>query len=279
MPEMPEVEVIRRILKPQISGKKIMDVQIGNAQVIACPDAETFCTTLTDQTISNMTRRGKFLTIHFENGDQLALHLRMTGQLLVMPANEPLEKHTHLIITLDNEYQIRYIDVRRFGRFWYLHEEESDVITGQDKLGLEPFDQQLTANFLKAKLGTRKKAIKEMLQDQSIIAGIGNIYSDEILFAAGIYPESKCMELTDEDWKSLSRTIPEIISWGIDTNDMTPEEYLAGKGKEYRNIPQLRVYGRAGKPCPVCQQMIEKIVIGGRSSCYCPSCQNRYDEM
>lgn len=275
MPEMPEVEVIRRIIEPQLIDRKITAVEILNNQVIAHPDENTFAELLTGQTIKSMSRRGKYLTIHFANGDRAALHLRMTGQLLVMPQDLPVEKHTHLIVTLSDGLQLRYIDVRRFGRFWYLKSDEADTLTGQDKLGIEPFDDALTPSYLKYKLGKRKKSIKEMLHDQSIVAGIGNIYSDEILFAAGVYPETKCMDLEDSDWNKLSEKIKEVMAWGIDANDMTPEEYLAGKGKEYRNIPHLRVYGRAGQPCGGCGSVIEKITLGGRSCCYCPVCQRK----
>ncbi|RAS71684.1 DNA-formamidopyrimidine glycosylase [Priestia endophytica] len=275
MPEMPEVEIIRRILEPQIAGKKIETIEILNNQIIAHPDMETFTEILTGQTITNMSRKGKFLTIHFKSGDNLALHLRMTGRLLVMPKDTPVEKHTHLLIYLEGGNQLRYIDVRRFGRFWYLKKDETDDLTGQDKLGLEPLDEKLTSRYLKEKLGKKKKSIKGMLHDQSIIAGIGNIYSDEILYAAGIYPETKCTDMDDEEWDRLAKKIPEIIAWGIDTNEMKPEEYLEGKGKEYRNIPHLRVYGRAAQLCLVCQAVIEKISLGGRSSCYCPECQRK----
>ncbi|MEE4563913.1 DNA-formamidopyrimidine glycosylase [Paenibacillus polymyxa] len=272
---MPEVEVIKRILEPQTTGNLIETLEILNNQIIAYPDAEIFTKMITGQTIINMSRRGKFLTIHFKSGDKLVLHLRMTGQLLVMPKDTPMEKHTHLLIYLEGGNQLRYIDVRRFGRFWFFKKDEIDVLTGQDKLGLEPLDKNLTSHFLKGKLGKRKKAIKDMLHDQSIIAGIGNIYSDEILYAAGIYPETKCTAMDDEEWGRLAKQIPEVIAWGINTNEMTPEEYLEGRGKEYRNISHLRVYGRAAQLCLVCQTVIEKISLGGRSSCYCPECQRK----
>ena len=275
MPEMPEVETIKRIIEPQIAGKKIQSVTVNNVQIIGYPDGDTFTKLLTGQVIKNMSRKGKFLTFYFENYDRMVLHLKMTGQLLVTPSDYPEEKHTHLIANLSDGNQIRYIDVRRFGRFWYLKKEEDDTVTGQYKLGLEPFDGKLTPQYLKIKLGKRKKSIKEMLHDQTIVAGIGNIYSDEILSASGIYPEEKCMDLEDDDWNTLTAKIKEIIAWGIGTNQMTPEEYLAGKGKEYSNIPNLRVYGREGQICAKCGSRIERIVIGGRSSCYCPVCQRK----
>jgi formamidopyrimidine-DNA glycosylase len=275
MPELPEVETVRRMIEPQLIGQTILSVSVSNPQIIAYPDATAFAALLTGQTVRRMSRRGKFLTVHFESGDRLVIHLRMTGQLLVTPSDYPVEKHTHLQAALSVGCQIRYIDVRRFGRFWYLKADEPDSITGQDKLGLEPLDDALTKDYLKARLGGRKKSIKEMLHDQSVVAGIGNIYSDEILFEAGLYPEEKCFDLTAGDWDSLSAKIKEVIAWGIKANETTPEEYLAGAGKEYRNMPDLRVYGREGQPCSRCGAAIERIVIGGRSSCYCPVCQRK----
>lgn len=273
MPELPEVETIRRIIEPQVSGRVIKKVEVLNKQIIASSDAEQFVESLTEQKFSRMDRRGKFLIFQFKNEDQLFLHLRMTGQLLATPNDYPAEKHTHLVLHLDNGMQLRYIDVRRFGRFWYIGKDEPTDITGIDKLGLEPFDEKLTAEYLKSRLSRKKKPIKEMLHDQSVVAGIGNIYSDEILYRCGIYPETRCMELSDTDWEQLSHEIPHELSLAIEENKMSAEEYLAGKGKEYRNTSFLQVYGHAGKTCPICGSSFEKITIGGRSSCYCPICQ------
>ena len=273
MPELPEVETIKRILEPQLKGRQIVSVAVNNPQIIAYPETDIFSDALVGQTITSMSRRGKYLTIHFEGGGSLTIHLRMTGQLLITPADYPTEKHTHISAGLSDGMEIRYIDVRRFGRFWYLQADEADTVTGRSKLGIEPFDELLTADYLRSKLEKRKKPIKEMLHDQSIVAGIGNIYSDEILFSACIYPETKCSDLTAEQWKRLAKTIPEILLWGIEANEMTAEEYLAGMGKEYRNTPFLKAYGHEDKPCPNCGSLFEKIIVGGRSSCYCPTCQ------
>lgn len=273
MPELPEVETIKRIVCPQLAGRTIETTEVRNAQVIAYPKSTCFSKAMSGQVISNMSRRGKFLTIQLENGDRLSLHLRMTGQLTVVPESEPIEKHTHLIFHLSGGSQLRYIDTRRFGRFWLLRKGEADTVTGQNKLGLEPTDPAITGEYLKTLLGKRKKTVKEMLLDQAVIAGIGNIYSDEILLAAKIYPGTACRILNEYDWDKLAKKIPEIIIWGIESNNMTPDEYLRGKGKEYRNISQLRIYGRAGKPCVRCGTIIDKVTICGRTSCYCPSCQ------
>ncbi len=273
MPELPEVETIKRITEPQIRGRGVLSVDIRNPQVIAYPEQNTFAVALTGRTFFGMSRRGKYLSFDTDNGDRLFLHLRMTGQLLVTPPEYPEEKHTHLIINLSDGKQIRYIDVRRFGRFWYLKNGENTSAVGIDKLGLEPDDKNLTADYLKSKLGKKKKPIKEMLHDQTVIAGIGNIYSDEILFASRIYPEKKCCDLTDGEWKKLVAIIPNIISYYIEKNAITPKDYLIGKGKEYRNTPYLKAYGHAGKLCPVCGTVFRKLTVGGRSSVFCPRCQ------
>lgn len=275
MPEMPEVETIKRIIEPQIVGLKIDSVITNHSQVIAYPDMYRFEQETNGQTINNMSRRGKYLTIHFDSGDRLILHLRMTGQLLVTPHDYPMENHTHLIMNLSNGTQLRYIDVRRLGRFWLFGKNDIDDKSGLEKLGMEPLDNNLTAPYLVAHLSKRKRPIKEMLHDQTVIAGIGNIYSDEILHAAGIYPGKYCSDLSDKEWNSLVVKIREIIRNSIETNRMSPQEYLEGKGKEYRNMPDLRVYGQKGERCKNCGSIIEKIVIGGRSSCYCPHCQKK----
>ena len=273
MPELPEVETVKRILEPQLSGQTILSAEVLHHQIIFCPDADSFQKKLIGQIITSMSRRGKYLTVHFGSGDRLIVHLRMTGQLLVVPDDFPVEKHTHLIAKLSGGNEIRYIDVRRFGRFWLFGDGEEDNISGIAKLGLEPDDKGLTAEYLKSRLCKIRKTIKEMLHDQSIVAGIGNIYSDEILFASGIHPEKKCSDMSDEEFAALAKHIPEIIRWGIETNKMTAEEYLNGKGKKYRNTPYLKAYGREGKPCVKCGAVLEKLVIGGRSSVFCPNCQ------
>ena len=164
-------------------------------------------------------------------------------------------------------------DTRRFGRFWLLRQGETDTYTGIEKLGAEPFDLGFSGEYLSTRLGKRKKAIKECLLDQSVVAGIGNIYSDEILFAAHIRPARPANTLTKEEWTRLARMIPERLAYFIEKNAITPEEYLETKGQDYRNTPFLQVYGHGGELCPVCGETLCRTVIGGRSSVYCPACQ------
>ena len=260
MPELPEVETIKRVIEPQIQGLMIDKVNVKRPEVVAYPMADEFCGRLTGQTISYMTRRGKFLVIQLNSNDRIILHLRMTGCLLLTPADCPEEKHTHITFSLNNGKELRFSDTRRFGRFWLMKKDEADTYSGIEKLGTEPFDKLLTSKYLKALLGKRKKAVKECLLDQSVIAGIGNIYSDEILFTAGIYPARPANSLNMEEWQRLAAAIPERISYFIEVNQITPEEYLETKGQNYRNTPFLQTYGKEGKTCPKCGEIFCSIV-------------------
>lgn len=278
MPELPEVETIKNVIGPQIQGLVIDKAIVKHPKVTAYPAADEFCRLLAGQTVSHMTRRGKFLIIWLNSGDRVVLHLRMTGCLLVTPPDYPEEKHTHIILHLSNGRELRFSDTRRFGRFWLLKKGEADTYSGAEKLGIEPFHAELTAECLNVRLGKSKKAVKKCLLDQRVIAGIGNIYADEILFAAGIHPARPAMTLTMKEWERLAAAIPERISYFIDKNKITPEEYLETKGQDYRNTPFLQVYGQDGEPCPKCGQILCRIVVGGRGSVYCPACQKDFGD-
>lgn len=273
MPELPEVETIKRVIEPQIQGLVIKKVTIRRPEVVAYPDADTFCKILTGQVISEMARRGKYLMILLTDGDRIILHLRMTGGLLLTPSDYPEEKHTHIVFSLNNGMELRFSDMRRFGRFWLIGKDEADTYSGTHKLGIEPLTKAVTFEYLHSHFGKRKKTVKECLLDQSVIAGIGNIYSDEILFTAKIHPARPASSLNEKEWETLAAVIPERISYYIETNKISAEEYLQTKGRDYRNTPFLQVYGQAGKPCPKCGETLCRMVIGGRSSVYCPVCQ------
>jgi formamidopyrimidine-DNA glycosylase len=273
MPELPEVETVKRVLEPQIKGQKIRHVDISNKQVIDYPDAEAFCDNVTGQTIAGIGRRGKFLTILLESGDRMVLHLRMTGCLLIVPPEYEKAKHTHVVFTMEKGKELRYIDTRRFGRFWLLKKDEEDTFTGIDKLGVEPFDKNLTAEYLHNCLLKKKKTIKECLLEQSMVAGIGNIYGDEILFEVGICPSRPGSSLTLAECDRLANQISVTLAYFTEKNAISPEDYLAGKGRDYRNTPYLKVYGHGKEKCPVCGYSFQKIMIAGRSSVFCSNCQ------
>lgn len=273
MPELPEVETVRKVLGQQLRDRRILNVSIRKPQVVAYPQESVFKSELEGVKIETLARRGKFLITRLESGKDLVIHLRMTGSLVVIPENDEEEKHTHIVFTLDNHLKLCFSDQRRFGRMWLVGNKEEYGLTGIGKLGPEPFSKEMNAAYLKARLGKRTKAIKECLMDQNVIAGIGNIYSDEILFGAGIRPNRPAKKTTGKEWETLSQIIPEYLSFFIEKNEMSAEDYLLSKGKDYRNTPYLKVYGSAGKPCPKCGTILVRKTIGGRSSVYCPACQ------
>lgn len=273
MPELPEVETIKRILKPQLAGRTITRLTLNRPDIIEHPAPKAFAAAVTGAKIRGLDRRGKYLSVLLQNGGRIVLHLRMTGCLLATPPDWPQEKHTHLVFHLDDDSELRFIDPRRFGRFWLFPSGEEDVVSGIHKLGPEPFDQLLTAAYLSGALSRRRRAIKACLLDQSLVAGIGNIYADEILFEAKIRPDRAACTLTDEEWERLAGAIPVVVLRAVDANAMTPEEYLAGRGQEYRNTPSFQVYGHVGEPCPRCGETLCRAVVAGRGSAYCPACQ------
>lgn len=273
MPELPEIETIKRVIEPQIKGLLLEQAEVRRPEVIAHPAADEFSRRLVGQSVSHLTRSGKFLTFHLASRDRIILHLRMTGCLLFAPADFPEEKHTHLVFRFSNNMELRFSDTRRFGRVWLLQNGEADTYSGIEKLGLEPFSPDFTAEYLNAHLGKRKKTVKECLLDQSVVAGTGNIYADEILFAAGIYPALPANRLGRAEWERLAAAIPERLAYFIEVNQISPEEYWETKGQDYRNTPFLQVYGQKDKPCPRCKTALCKMTVGGRSSVYCPSCQ------
>ena len=273
MPELPEVETVKQVLAPQIKGQKIVNITVNKPEVIAHPGAAEFKNQLIGQTIKEAARRGKFLIIMLRSGDRIVLHLRMTGCLLLTPPDFPKEKHTHIIFQLSGKKELRFSDTRRFGRLWFFKKNETDTYSGIGKLGPEPFDESFSAEYFAAALKKRRKTIKQCLLDQSLVAGIGNIYSDEILFAARIYPARPAQSLTDEEINRIFGTIPKCLLYFCEKNKITPEKYLKTKGKDYQNTPFLKVYGHEGEPCPACGTKLCRIIVGGRSSVYCPKCQ------
>lgn len=264
---------MKNLLAEQVVGAVIERVIVSNSQVIDNVAADCFCSTISGKKIIAFRRRGKFMIMQLNDNTQAILHLRMTGCVLVTPPDYPFENHTHVVFSLDNDCEIRFVDPRRFGRWWLIKPDEDDIFSGIHRLGVEPFDEKLTDEYLRTAFAKRKKAIKACLLEQTVVAGIGNIYSDEILFSAGINPDCPANELDDSDWKNLAKLIPQRMQYFIEKNVVSPEEFLDGKGKNYRNTPFLQVYGHVGEPCQKCGTKLHKTVICGRSSVYCPSCQ------
>lgn len=276
MPELPEIETIRRIIGPLIIGRRIRLVDVTQPKAVATPCTESFISMLTENRFIGLERRGKFLISELEDGCRLVMHMRMTGCLLVAHPDVPPEPHTHITISMDDGMELRFSDSRRFGRFWLYGPGEDIGACGISRLGPEPFSMSFNADYLKSRIGRSGRTIKECIMDQSVVAGIGNIYSDEILFDVGIDPSRPAYSLTRDEFEILTRDIPEKLEYFTEMNAVTPDEYLETKGRDYRNTPYLRVYGHAGEPCPICRTALVKRTIGGRGSVYCPKCQSRH---
>lgn len=273
MPELPEIETVKRTLSPHLLGRRIEGVELRRAEVVKHPDAGQFAAALRGAYIQELARRGKYLLIRLQNGATLAVHLRMTGRLLCVEAERPLKAHTHLIFRLDDGRELRFSDTRRFGGLWLLQAGERDDCTGMHKLGVEPFDAVFGAEYLQQRLGRRNISVKQGILDQSVLAGLGNIYADEACFAAALLPQKCCRELSAGEWQALAAAIPPILEAAIANNGTTFSDYLDGEGREGQNMPYLNVYGRGGQPCRNCGAALEKTRVGGRGTVYCPHCQ------
>lgn len=273
MPELPEVESVRVALEAPLRGRRIEGVRLPDERCAAYPAAEAFCDSLRGREFSALGRRGKFLYATLDDGGKLVVHLRMTGRLLLAEAGEASAAHTRAAFLLDDGRELRFVDARRFGRLWLLRPSEEDTYTGMAGLGPEPDDPALNAAYLRGACGKSRRAVKACLLDQSVVAGIGNIYSDEILHVARIRPDRPACSLSTEEWTRLAEHIPRVVRFFTEKNLVTFEEYRQSAGLEYRNTPWLRVYGHAGEACDICGTALERRVIGGRSSVFCPNCQ------
>ena len=273
MPELPEVESVRVALEAPLRGRRIEGVRLPDERCAAHPAAEAFCDSLRGREFSALGRRGKFLYAALDDGGKLVVHLRMTGRLLLAEAGEASTAHTRAAFLLDDGRELRFVDARRFGRLWLLRPGEEDTYTGMAGLGPEPDDPALDAAYLRGVCGKSRRAVKACLLDQSVVAGIGNIYSDEVLHVARIRPDRPACSLSAEEWERLAEYIPRVVRFFAEKNLVTFEEYRQSAGLEYRNTPWLRVYGHAGEACDICGTALERRVIGGRSSVFCPNCQ------
>jgi len=272
MPELPEVETVKEGLKGKILGRKIIECQVRWDNIIEYPDKDRFIKEITNKTIRDITRRGKFILFHLDE-DYLISHLRMEGKYFIKKENEILNNQDNVIFKLDNGLELRYNDTRKFGTMHLVKRDELDR-TPVSKLGLEPWDKGLTLEYLKEKFN-KKKAIKTLLLDQGIIAGIGNIYANEILFLAGIHPEERGCNLLDKDILEIIKYTRDIMDRAIKLGGTTVHTYQAVDEITGRFQQELLVHGREGKDCLRCDSEILKIVVNMRGTYYCPNCQRK----
>lgn len=268
MPELPEVETVARDLRRLLCGQVIRDVQVYWERTIATPSPEEFRAGLLAQRIRGADRRGKFVVLHLGRGD-LLVHMRMTGQLLVVPADTtPDCRYLRVALTLDGK-RLLFNDMRKFGRMYLV--PDAGVALGS--LGPEPLEACFTDERLAACLRGRRGAIKPLLLQQDVVAGIGNIYADEALHAAGIAPQRQAHTLDRSEVAALHAGIRSELERGVGNRGTTLSDYRDAEGHEGEHREYLRVYGRAGRPCSRCGAEIVRCRVGGRSSFHCPRCQ------
>ncbi len=269
MPELPEVETIARDLRHDLVGRRIVDVEVRWERTVATPPAAELKAALVGLQIMGADRRGKFLLFPLSQGRTLLIHLRMTGQLHVVDAAAPLDAHTHLVLTLDSGRRLIFRDMRKFGRV-YVTSNPAEVL---GELGPEPLNPDFTSQQLAARLAGRKAPIKSLLLDQRVVAGIGNIYADEILFKAFIDPRRPGRDLLPNDVARLHTATRQVLAQAIFDRGSSLQNYRRPGGAAGQNQERHQVFRRTGKSCPRCGATIERIVIGQRSTHFCPQCQ------
>ena len=273
MPELPEVETIKRSLNSKLKDVKIEKCEVFYVGSLKSHSAEKFINEVTGEKIVEVDRRGKYLKIILENERIILVHLRMTGRLLLTAADDHITKHTHVIFYLNNGLHLRFIDIRKFGTLNLASKGELNNIRGYAILGPEPFGEDFTLEGFKETVIRRKKAIKDLLLSQEVVAGIGNIYADEILYSAGISPLRPANSLNDEELERLFHSIRVELEKGIANRGTSFKDYVDADGISGNNQDFLNVYQKAGCSCNNCGCKVVKSKIGGRSSHYCTGCQ------
>jgi formamidopyrimidine-DNA glycosylase len=279
MPELPEVETVCRglnnlTLNQEIEGSEVLlQRSLANPEVIS-----QFNQQIKGMAIAHWHRRGKYLLAQLNSGASLGIHLRMTGQLLWVNRETPLQKHTRLRLFFPAQQELRFVDIRTFGKVWFIPPNipMEKIITGLQKLAVEPLSKDFTIDYLQEKLAKRKTVIKTLLLNQEIIAGLGNIYADEVLFKSGIFPETLADKLTKNQIIKLHQAIIEILTEAISKGGTTFSDFLnlLGVNGNYGDVAY--VYRRTGQPCKICGTNIERIKLGGRSTHFCPQCQQKH---
>ena len=274
MPELPEVEVIRRGLAPPLVGRRIQRVQVGSKRLRLASPPEHLARWLPGRRLERLQRRGKYLVFHLEGGVTLLIHLGMTGRLLL---GAPLQRepHVHLVLTLEGGLTLAFQDARRFGQVLVFPPGEPLVLL--EHVGRDPFSRRVTPNWLAEIARGRTRPLKNFLLDGRLLAGLGNIYACEVLFAAGLHPETPAGDLNIDDWARVLKETRRILKRAIRQGGTTVNDYLNSHGETGLFQVELMVYGRGGEPCLHCNHLIERLVQAGRSTFFCPTCQRKTD--
>jgi len=273
MPELPEVETVRRQLEPVLTGRLFERVRIDDPRLTRPLDREEVGRELEGERVERVDRRGKYLIVRFGSGRALLIHLRMTGSLLHTAAGKlPDDPHRRAVITLDDGSDVAYRDVRRFGTWLLLEPDEVEAYVDA-RVGREPLDEAYAAKHLAERLHGRRAPVKAAILDQRTVAGVGNIYADEALWWARIHPLTPAADLEPRKVRALHRALRRALERGIARQGSTLRDYRTPAGESGTMQDEFRVYGRGGEPCPRCGTPIDKIRVAGRGTWYCPSCQ------
>lgn len=275
MPELPEVETVRRTLEPLIKDKTIKNVTVWYPKIIM-GDAEQVAKQLKGKKIITVDRYGKYLLIRLSDDLTLVSHLRMEGKYRLVTPDRPKQKHEHVQFEFTDGTALRYDDVRKFGRMHLVETGTERITTGIKHLGPEPNSSEFSINYFEKALAKKKKNIKNTLLDQSVVCGLGNIYVDEVLWLSKIHPLSSAQKIPHEQVKILHDNINEIMQKAIKLRGTSVHTFLdaAGTSGNYQN--ELKVYGHAGESCVRCSTKLEKIKVNGRGTTFCPTCQVVY---
>jgi formamidopyrimidine-DNA glycosylase len=273
LPELPEVETVRKTLKKLVSNKQIENITVFWPKIIKNPlEVEQFIDALKGEKIEDVGRRGKFLIIYTQTF-ALVSHLRMEGKYGLYPSEEPFDKHTHVIFHFTDGTELRYRDVRKFGTMHLYRKGEEFVKAPLIDLGPEPFSEEFTKEYLASKLKKTTRKVKPALLDQKLFVGLGNIYVDEALFRSGIHPERLANTLTSDEIAILHQEIVATLSEAVKKGGSTIRSYVNSQGEIGMFQLELFAYGRKGEACVRCDTPLEKTTVGGRGTHFCPNCQ------
>jgi len=274
MPELPEVEtVVRNLRQAGLENRRLRSVRVNWNRIITGCSARTFAARIKNRTILAIGRRGKFIIIRLSGNNTLLIHLRMTGQFTLTAPTAPRAGHAHIVLRLDDGRELRYLDTRKFGR-WQLTCAPHLVLK---RLGPEPLERTFRATEFAERLATHRRILKTLLLDQSFLAGLGNIYTDEALWEAGLHPQRRANTLQQAEAKALFMAIQKVLRQGIRSAGTSlgsgKSNFANLEGRRGRHQHQLRVYQQTGTPCPRCGTPIRRIIVGQRSTHICPVCQ------
>lgn len=275
MPELPEVETVKRGLENSLKGSDILSVQVLRVESVAHPTAALFCRKLKGKKFLEFERKGKYLLIRLSGNCGLMAHLRMSGRLLVMDLDADEPEHTRVRFSVSGGRKLIFDDTRVFGRLWYCGKDESfeQVLPALAEIGPEPLEH-LGHEYLLEKFSGKTQSIKIALLDQRIIAGVGNIYADESLHRAGIHPARAAGSIGAQELKRLCKEIQAVLAQAIEQGGSTLRDYTDSAGVNGNYQHEALVYGRKGQNCRSCASKIERIKLAGRSTHFCPCCQS-----